>query len=97
MAYCNVYQFKTKKLLKARNITNILQVEQVFKSSAYYKWNTLNVDSEGNSVKGFSLSLNKSRQGKSRRKNSGITSKSINNTNIRNYDMDIDIGREIKL
>jgi len=46
--------------------------------------------SEENSVRGSSTpSLNKSRQGKNRRKNSGNINRSINNVNERNYDIEI--------
>jgi len=36
MAFCNINQYKAKRLVKARNIVNIEQVEQVFKASAFY-------------------------------------------------------------
>jgi len=41
MAFCNVNQFKAKKLIKSKNITTIDQVERTFKSSAYFAWNML--------------------------------------------------------
>jgi len=40
MAFCNVNQFKVKRLMKDRKITNIKQVERTFKSSAFYAWNS---------------------------------------------------------
>jgi len=55
MAYCNINQFKAKKLIKARNITTMDQVERTFKSSAYFAWSLLGVDSEADSVRGSSI------------------------------------------
>jgi len=54
MAFCNVNQFRAKKLLKTKNIYSIEQVEQTFKSLTFYAWNILNIDSEKNLVRGSS-------------------------------------------
>jgi len=35
MAYCNINQYKAKRLIKIRNISNIEQAEQIFKSSTF--------------------------------------------------------------
>jgi len=69
MAFCNVKQYKAKRLFKTKNIISIEQVEQTFKSSAYYTWNLKFPESEENSMRGSStLSLyNNYRHNKSRR------------------------------
>jgi len=65
MAYCNINQFKAKKLIKSQNITTMDQVERTFKSSAYYAWNLLGVGSEADSIRGsFIVFLRKSQQSK---------------------------------
>jgi len=38
MAYCNINQYKVKRLIRVRNIENLEQTELVFKASAYYAW-----------------------------------------------------------
>jgi len=69
MAYCNINQFKAKKLIKARNITTIDQVERTFKSSAYFAWSLLGIDSEADSVRESSIaSLRRGLQGRRRSK-----------------------------
>jgi len=38
MAFCNISQFRAKRLIKNKNITSLDQVEKIFKSSAYLAW-----------------------------------------------------------
>ena len=44
MAYCNVNQARVKKLILKYNISNIKIVHNIFKSSAYYAWNNLDLN-----------------------------------------------------
>jgi len=83
MTFCNVSQFKAKRLLK----TSIEQVEQVFKSSAYFGWNTLNIDTNLNLARRSSTpSIYKSNQDKSRNRYKGAKSRFTNNIEVTERD-----------
>jgi len=63
MAFCNINQYKTKRLIKARNIDSVEQVELTFKATAYYAWNAQDLAPGTNLLKRSStLSLHKSSQ-----------------------------------
>jgi len=63
MAFCNINQYKAKRLIKARNIDNLEQVKLAFRASAYYTWSSQNPDPEINLLKESSTpSLHKSNQ-----------------------------------
>jgi len=80
---------KAKKLIKFKNITTMDQIERTFKSSAYYAWNMLNVDSEVDSVRGSSIvSSSKGRHSKKRIKNNGKRNDHSNIYNGSNQDME---------
>jgi len=36
MAYCNINQFKAKRIMKSRDTNSLDQVDKFFKSSAFY-------------------------------------------------------------
>jgi len=82
MAYCNVNQFRAKKLLRARNIDNIDHIEHEFKASAYYAWNTINIEQEVNPTRGSSTSsMYRGNKGINRRKSSRAHNKPNTFTN----------------
>jgi len=92
MAYCNVNQFKAKKLLETRDINNIDQVEQEFKASVFYAWNIINIEQETSLMKGSSIpSLCKSSTGKNRRK----SNKTYNRSNLYIGESDQKVVQEV--
>jgi len=87
---CNVSQFK--RLLKTKNIISIDQVEQVFKSSAYYDWNTLNIDIDLNLARGSSTpSIYKSNQDRSCNKYKGTKSRFTSNLEVIKRDSPMEV------
>jgi len=92
MAYCNINQYKAKRLIRIRNIDSIEQVELAFRASAYFAWSSQNPDSQINLLQGsFTSSLHKNNQF-NLRKLRQRSKDNIGNPNIPDNDSNLPTG-----